>query len=161
LSLDPTGKPSEPADAKFHTHKLPSDIPPAALQASIEGAFQVAAENYFRGGAFARAMHDTIHRFSTIQTIYRYSRDYGDWDFEKNNLTTALSRDYSTTGREIVRSPKGQRGAHSRVCRRTSATEALFGTICLRTISVRVGPSPGGTVDTISSFTFFPSWWLT
>src|SRR6266487_2400002 len=67
LSLDPTGKPSEPADAKFHTHKLPSDIPPTALQASIEGAFQVAAENYFRGGAFARVMHDTIHRVSTIQ----------------------------------------------------------------------------------------------
>src|SRR4051794_2055539 len=57
LPFEPSPKTRSPIDKKIDWNRMPEGIPGSMLQASIEGAFHVAAENYFKGGAFARAMN--------------------------------------------------------------------------------------------------------
>ncbi|EPE27940.1 Ankyrin repeat-containing protein [Glarea lozoyensis ATCC 20868] len=138
--------------------KLPADIPALALHASVKSALQLAAENYFQSGAFAKAMSDTVHRVSTIQTTYRHSRASDDAEYE--NGQSWADSGYSSAN--LIQSIP--RGSRSRICYRTSATGVLFGTIWLRTTSVRLGSGSGRggkEIDVVSSFTFFPSYWLT
>jgi hypothetical protein len=156
MSIEPTVIPS-PAD-KPDVRNLPADIPASELQASVKSALQLAAENYFQGGAFAKAMNDTIHRVSTIQTTYRYNRESDDPGHE--NEQSSPNSSHSST--DLIQSIR--RGSQSRICHRTSATGILFGTIWLRITSVRVDSNSGKKgkkVDVVSSFTFFPSCWLT
>ncbi|ERF75789.1 hypothetical protein EPUS_01619 [Endocarpon pusillum Z07020] len=161
-SFDPPEEGIFHAGSKFHIRQLPPDVPASALQASIEGAFQVAAEKYFRGGAFARAMNDTIQRVATIQTSYRYNQGSDDSDSVAGRPDVTLSYSSSTKGHGSIHSvSQVQRPSQSRICHRTSATGTLFGTIWVRKTSVRVDSLSGKNVDIVSSFTFFPSWWLT
>ena len=155
FQFDTKEEPSPSADTKSDTYQLPPDIPASTLQASIEGAFQVAAENYFKGGAFARAMTDTIHRVSTIQTTHSYNQDT-----ESDDPAVTSSQSSSTTGNQVIHSRKLRRANTGRICRQTSAIGSLFGTIWLRKTSVRVDSSSGKKFDVISSFSFLPSWWL-
>lgn len=132
------------------------------VQASIGNAFQLAAESYFKGGAFEKAMTDTIHRVASIQTTYHYDRDKKETSSDEEDITEAMSRRSSTTDIEVSQAKfQGRRGSQSRICHRTSATGTLFGTIWLRTTSVQVSARSSKNVDIVSSFTFFPSWWLT
>jgi len=156
MSFKPAAIPS-PA-GKPDLHKLPADIPASELHASVKSAMQLAAENYFQSGAFAKAMNDTVHRVSNIQTTYRYNRENTDTGYE-NKQSPANSNQSST---DLIQSIR--RGSQSRICYRTSATGILFGTIWLRTTSVRLefnSGKKGKKVDIISSFTFFPCYWLT
>jgi hypothetical protein len=151
-----------PSATKPNVYELPTGLPVSEFQASIEGAFQVAADSYFHGGAFARAMNDTIHRVATIQTTYNCNE--ASDDSESGNTVPTADSDHTSlaTGVDLIRRPSiGRRESQSRICHRTSATGALFGTIWLRTTSIRVDPRSGKKFDIVSSFTFFPSWWLT
>ncbi|KAF7508364.1 hypothetical protein GJ744_009355 [Endocarpon pusillum] len=161
-SFDPTEEATFHAGSKFHGRQVPPDVPASALQASIEGAFQVAAEKYFRGGAFSRAMNDAIQRVATIQTSYRYNQESDDSDSVAGEPDVTSSSNSSTTGHGSTHSvSQVRRPSQSRICQRTSATGTLFGTIWVRKTSVRVDSLSGKNVDIVSSFTFFPSWWLT
>jgi Ankyrin repeats (many copies) len=159
-SFNPTEEPVSFVNSEPDFRQLPTDIPASELQASIESALQLAAQNYFQGGGFARAMNDAIQRVSTIQTTYRHSRDKGDSVTENEESKATLSQSSSTTDLAIHSSSIPRRGSQSRICHRTSATGTLFGTIWLRTTSVRADPRSNKNVDVVSSFTFFPSWWL-
>ncbi|KAE9374686.1 hypothetical protein N431DRAFT_464918 [Stipitochalara longipes BDJ] len=141
--------------------KFATDFPEEDLQASIGTALQLAAENYFRGGAFEKAMSETIHRVATIQTTFHYSgKDESSSDKEEPDA--ALNGKSSVTDVDVVHPAlKYRRASQSRICHKTSATGTLFGTIWLRTTSVQVNSLTGKNVDVVSSFTFFPSWWLT
>jgi hypothetical protein len=68
---DTAEQPELPPSIKPDFRKLATDFPEAELQATIGNALQSAAENYFRGGVFEKAMSDTIHRVATIQTTFR------------------------------------------------------------------------------------------
>jgi len=142
--------------------KLPADtpkeIPSSELHASVKSAMQLAAENYFQSGAFAKAMNDSVHRVATIQTTYRHNGIKDDPG--SGNEQPSANSNYSPT--DLIRSMR--RGSQSRICYRTSATGVLFGTVWLRTTSVRLDASSGKKgkkVDVVSSITFFPSYWLT
>jgi len=161
----PLNQPEEtsfPSDTKPNVYDLPTGLPVSEFQASIEGAFQVAANSYFHGGAFARAMNDTIHRVATIQTTYNCDEASGESESGNTVPTEGSDHTSSATGNDLIRRPLiGRQESQARICHRTSATGALFGTIWLRTTSVRVDPRSGKKFDIVSSFTFFPSWWLT
>lgn len=160
-AVDPTGEPTDSAYAKLDFRKLTTEFP-EAHQASIGSAFQLAAESYFKGGAFEKAMSDTVHRVATIQTTYRYGRDKEESNSDDEKPAVAMPCKSSATGLDIAHSKsKGRRASQSRICHRTSATGTLFGTIWLRTTSVQISASTCKNVDIVSSFTFFPSWWLT
>lgn len=160
-TIDPTEDPVFPADMKPDFRKLATDFPESELQASIGHALQLAAENYFRGGAFEKAMSDTIHRVATIQTTYHYGRDSEESSPDDEDPAVATTHSSSVTDIDIIRSgSKGRRASQSRICHRTSATGTLFGTIWLRKTCVQVNSHTGKNVDVVSSFTFFPSWWL-
>ncbi|PVH68362.1 hypothetical protein DL98DRAFT_631493 [Cadophora sp. DSE1049] len=146
----PTGKPD--------LRKLPAGMPASELDSSIKSALQLAAENYFQSGSFAKAMNDTVHRVSTVQTTYRHHRESDD-SGHGNGQSSANSNYISADQIRSIR-----RGSQSRICYRASATGVLFGTIWLRTTSVRFDSdsgTKGKKVDVVSSFTFFPSYWLT
>lgn len=161
--LIPTEENVIPIKTSSDTHQLPTGLAMSEFQASIEDAFKVAAESYFHGGAFARPINDTIHRVDTTQTTYKCD-DAGD-DVDSRNAIPAVdsNKTSSTTDVDLIRRPStgGRRKSQSRICHKTSATGALFGTIWLRTTSVRVDSRSGKNFDVVSSFTFFPSWWLT
>jgi len=145
----PTSKPD--------LHNTPEDLPASELHASIKSALQLATENYFQSGAFAKAMKDSVHRVSTIQTTYRHNKENDHLGHEDEKA----SSDSTYSSANLIQSL--QTGNKSRICYRTSATGVLFGTIWLRTTSVRVDSTSGKkgkTVDVVSSFTFFPSHWL-
>jgi len=154
--LNPPAVPS-PAD-KPDLRNLPADMPASELHASVKSALQLAAENYFQSGAFAKAMSDTVHRVSTIQTTYRHNKESNDPGHEDEQSSANSNHSAANLIQSI------RRGSESRICYRTSATGVLFGTIWLRTTSVRIYSSSGKKgrkVDVVSSFTFFPSYWLT
>jgi hypothetical protein len=161
LEEDTAAIPEVLNDTKPDFRKFATDFPEADLQASIGTALQLAAENYFRGGAFEKAMSETIHRVATIQTTFHYGgSDEGSSDNEDPDAV--INGKSSVTDLEIVHArSKHRRASLSRICHKTSATGTLFGTIWLRTTSVQVNSLTGKNVDVVSSFTFFPSWWLT
>ena len=141
--------------------KFANDFPEEDLQASIGTALQLAAENYFRGGAFEKAMSETIHRVATIQTTFHYSGK-DESSSENDEPEPTFNAKHPVTDLDVVRPAfKHRRASQSRICHKTSATGTLFGTIWLRTTSVQVNSLTGKNVDVVSSFTFFPSWWLT
>ena len=162
LSSSPMEDKILPATSRFSARQLPAIISSSALQASVEGALQVAAQNYFKSGAFARAMNDTIQRATTIQTSYRYKQESDHLEPKTTEQNVALFVDYPTQNHEIIQSASNiRRPSQSRVCYQTSATGTLFGTIWVRKTCVRVDPVSDKKVDIVSSFTFFPSSWLT
>ncbi|KAF8846789.1 hypothetical protein BDZ45DRAFT_699723 [Acephala macrosclerotiorum] len=142
---------TEPEFLKFATD------PEANLQATIGTALQLAAENYFRGGAFEKAMSETIHRVATIQTTFHCSGS-NERSSDNEEPDAAVNGKFSATDFDIVHR---QRASQSRICRKTRAIGALLGTIWLRKTSVQVNSHTGKNVDVVSSVTFFPSWWLT
>lgn len=147
-------------DTKSDFRRLAKDFPAAELEASLGTALQLAAENYFRGGAFEKAMSETIHRVATIQTTFHYGGS-DESNFDNEETDAAMNRRTSTADLDIGHyGSKHASASHTRVCHKTSATGTLFGTIWLRTTSVQVNSHTGKDVDIISSFTFFPSWWL-
>lgn len=119
------------------------------VQTSIGNAFQLAAESYFKGGAFEKAMTDTIHRVASIQTTYHYGGDKKESSSDEEDIPEAIARKASATN--LI---QGRRGSQSRICHRTSATDTLFGTIWLRTTTVQVNARSSKNVDIVSSFTF-------
>jgi hypothetical protein len=156
--LDPLSMSMSSLIGKPDLRKPSADMPASELDESAKSAFQLAAENYFQSGAFAKAMNDTVHRVSTIQTTYRHNREIHDPGYEYEQ--SSANSNYSSAN--LIQSIR--RGSQSRICYRTSATGILFGTIWLRTTSVRLDSSSGKKgkkVDAVSSFTFFPSYWLT
>jgi hypothetical protein len=146
---------------KPNFREMVKEFSQAELQASLGSALQLAAENYFRGGAFEKAMNETIHRVATIQTTYRY----GEKEWSKpdgNDTNTTLHHHYSAESLEIVHSgSQHHRPSQSRICQRATATGVVLGTVWLRTTSVQVNSHTDKSVDIVSSFTFFPPWWLT
>lgn len=115
-SFDPTEDAPFSAGSKFNIRQLPAGISPSALQASIEGALQVAAQTYFKSGAFARAMNDTIQRAATIQTSYRYKQESENSDSESKEENVTLPVE-SITNQDIIRSALNiRRPSQSRIC---------------------------------------------
>jgi Ankyrin repeats (many copies) len=161
IEEDATELPEVRHSTKPDFHNFATDFPEADLQASIGTALQLAAENYFRGGAFEKAMSETIHRVATIQTTFHYA-DSKESSTDNDEPDTDINSRSSVTDLDIVHSGfRHRRASQSRICHKTSATGTLFGTIWLRTTSVQVNSLTGKSVDVVSSFTFFPSWWLT
>jgi hypothetical protein len=150
-----------PPATKPNFRKIATDFPEAELQACLGNALQLAAENYFRGGAFEKAMSETVHRVATIQTTYHYgekdksSDDSNDFNATPHRYPSAETLDIVSSGSEY------RRASQSRICQRTTATGVVLGTVWLRTTSVQVNSNTGKNIDIVSSFTFFPSWWLT
>jgi hypothetical protein len=161
-TIDPKNEPIDHVYAKPDFRKLSTEIPEADIHASIGSAFQLAAESYFKGGAFEKAMTDTIHRVATIQTTYRLSDNKEDSSSDDEEEPVVEISDESSTALTIVPpKSKGRRSNQSRICHRTSATGTLFGTIWMRTTSVQFSSDTRKDLNIVSSFTFFPSWWLT
>ncbi|KUJ18612.1 uncharacterized protein LY89DRAFT_667688 [Mollisia scopiformis] len=146
---------------KPNFRKMATDFPEAELQASLGNALQLAAENYFRGGAFEKAMSETIHRVATIQTTYHYGGKDKTPNSENEDTDAAINHNSDTSSLDLIHSGSKRRASQSRICQRTSATGVVLGTIWLRTTSVQVNSHTGKSVDIVSSFTFSPSWWLT
>jgi hypothetical protein len=115
--------------------KLATDFFEDEIQASMGKALQLAAENYFRGGAFEKAMTDTIHRVATIQTTYHYGRD-NESSFENEEPEESKSFGSSVNDLAVIHSGHGRRASLWRIYHKTSATGTLFGTVWLRTTSV-------------------------
>lgn len=149
---------SAPPYAESHMDKMIPESLDSQIHSSVKSAMQLAAENYFQSGAFAKAMSDSVHRVATIQTTFRHD---GVGAF-------ASSGEYQpppgSTGSSAELIQSMRRGNQSRICYRTSATGFLFGTVWLRTTSVQLDShrsKNGRKIDVVSSFTFFPSYWLT
>jgi hypothetical protein len=134
-SGDPTEEDAFPAQVKPDFRKLATDFSEDEIRASMGKALQLAAENYFRGGAFEKAMTDTIHRVATIQTTYHYGRDS---ESSSDNEEPEESKSFGSSVNDlaVIHSGHGRRASLSRICHKTSATGTLFGTVWLRTTSV-------------------------
>jgi hypothetical protein len=135
-----------------------NDGPISSLEASVKGAMQLAAESYFQSGAFAKAMRDTVERVATIHTTFRHEVDVIDALQEDGPVLDHIKDNFTALDKS------GQQGSQSRLCYRSSATGVLFGTVWLRTTSVRLDPSlraHGRKVDVVSSVSFMPASWLT
>jgi hypothetical protein len=134
-SGDPTEEDELPAQVKPDFRKLATDFSEDKIQASMGKALQLAAENYFPGGIFEKAMTDTIHRVATIQTTYHYGRD-SESSSDNEEPEESKSFGSSVIDLAVVHSGHGRRASLSRICHKTSATGTLFGTVWLRTTSV-------------------------
>jgi hypothetical protein len=143
VRFDMKEKPHPTVDTNFVLRRVPTDIPPSPLRTAVEGAFQLAAETYFKGGAFTKAMSETALRLSALT----------DTDDPENKNSAATSY-------QLIPSSKGRKGSVGRICREASATGTLFGTVWSQTTSVRSDFNPGKNFNDVTSYTFFPSWWL-
>jgi hypothetical protein len=150
------------SDTQPDTRQLPEGLSASDLQATIETSLRLAAESYFRGGAFARAMQDTVHRVANLQTTYRCAQGYDKPNDEVHELDSEAPKSPAVSNRDVLHpGSKRLRANQSRIFHKTSATGTLFGTIWLRTTYVQVDSQSKKSVDVVSSFTFYPSWWLT
>lgn len=99
-----------------------------------------------------------MQRVAAIKTTFRREVDPID-AFQEDDPVLEDTEDSFTALVELER-----RGSRSRLCYRTSATGVLFGTVWLRTTSVRLDSNIsklGRKVDFVSFVSFMPSSWLT
>ncbi|PQE07814.1 ankyrin repeat-containing protein [Rutstroemia sp. NJR-2017a WRK4] len=153
-----TGK-GQYTDIKSEFSHIASEIVGPDIQACMESALhsaaQLAAENLFGSGTFGQVMNDTVMRATTMQSTYHGS-------YKTTNAVAGSSTDIPTAGKTF--GSKSLKGRKSRICHSTSATGTLFGKVWVRTTTVKVGArkgAPNGAIDIVTSFIFYPSWWLT
>jgi hypothetical protein len=119
----------------------------ASMENALQSAAQSAAENLFGSGTFGNIMNDTVTRVATIQSTYHGTYDTAD----------------AATGDRNIDS-KRSKGQKVKFCHHTSATGTMFGKIWVKTVTVKTEArkgSPKGAIDIVTSFVFYPSWWLT
>jgi hypothetical protein len=127
----------------------------ACMESALQSAAQLAAENLFGSGTFGQVMNDTVMRVTTMQSTYHGS-------YNTANAVAGSRTDIPTADKTF--GSKSLKGRKARICHSTSATGTLFGKVWVRTTTVKVDArkgAPNGAIDIVTSFIFYPSWWLT
>ena len=116
------------------------------IRASIERALVLAPSSFFDGSLFAKTMKDIVQPHHSDEATSTASY-------------TKLSDDLNTA----QPAPTHQQVDFGKVHHRISATETPFGTVWLRTSTVRAGSCSKSLkgVYAVNSFVYYPSWWLT
>ena len=115
------------------------------IRASIESALVLAPSTFFDGSAFAKTMRDIMPSHQSIDATSTAS--YTSVSDELNGPQSTLT---------------GQQVDFRKLRHKISATETLFGTVWLRTTTVRAGSCSNSSkaVYEVNSFVYYPSWWL-
>lgn len=115
------------------------------IRASIERALVLAPSTFFDGSVFAKTMRDIIPSHQSN-------------DATSTASDTGVSDDPNASQSTLAH----QQVNFSQVHHRISATETLFGTVWLRTTTVRAGSCSKTSkgVYEVNSFVYYPSWWL-
>lgn len=133
----------------------------AAMESALQSAAKSATEDFFSSGTLEKVRNDTVSRVTTMQSTYHGSYNATDTALNSSTILTT-ARDHGAGDSTI--NPKRPRTNRSKVCHRTSATGTLFGKVWVRTTTVKAEARAGsskGTIDIVTSFIFYPSWWLT
>ena len=116
------------------------------IRASIERALVLAPSSFFDASLFAKTMKDIVQPHCSDEATS--TAGY-----------TSLSDDLNIAQPAPTRQQVDLRKVHHRI----SATETPFGTVWLRTSTVRAGSSSKSSkgLYAVNSFVYYPSWWLT
>ena len=116
------------------------------IRASIERALVLAPSSFFDGSLFAKTMKGI-------------GQPHYNEEATSNASYTKLSNDLNIAQPTPTRQQVDFRKVHHRV----SATETPFGTVWLRTSTVRAGSCSKSSkgLYAVNSFIYYPSWWLT
>ena len=139
------GTASKPKTRQSRSSVMSIDDIHDPIRASIESALVLAPSTFFDGSVFAKTMRDILptHQSNDAKST---ASDAGVSD-DSNASQSTLTR---------------QQANFSQVQHRISATETLFGTVWLRTTTVRAGSCSKTSkgVYEVNSFVYYPSWWL-
>ena len=149
------------------THQFASGMSVPSIQASMENALQLAAEKFFENGTFAKVMNNTLQKVTSVQSTY-HSRCNSPPTSLDQTPTIATRSNSMGKIEKVNHTSRGSRVAskttYSRICHSTSATGTLFGTVWVRTTTLKISTrsrSAGDNLDIITSFIFYPAQWLT
>jgi len=136
------------------------------VQNFLQNSLHLAVDSLFKSGTVEQLMSDAINRVTSFDCTCRGS--YGEDGSEVQNVDGM--RDESSGVPELAPPPPPGAGRgpppplkRARVCHQTSSMGVLFGSIWIRTSTLKVedaATGSSGQAEVITSFIFYPSSWL-
>jgi len=141
-----------------HTADMATSSP--RVQDFLQRSLHLAVDSLFRSGTVEQLMDDTIKQITSFDCTCRGS--YGAGGPEIQNAD-GLEDGSGAQGSTPSASRSHPTLKKARVCHQTSSMGVLFGSIWIRTSTLKVGDEATGSsgqAEVITSFIFYPSSWL-
>jgi hypothetical protein len=132
------------------------------VQALLKHSLELAIDDLFQSGTVDQLMDSTITRMNSFDSAL--SGEYDSESYKMHDTPVPYhpnnpNADYTSEGGKT-----NYRFTRSRVCHKTSSMGCLFGSIWVRTSTLKVdqgSSASAGRFEIITSFIFYPAGWLT